>query len=90
MPNESISGAEVRQRRALRDQPFKGVRQCVRRRRLARRDGPALGLGVDRRGDLDFDLAIGYFPEIALLLAGRRCPRKRPCGKWLKTAGFWD
>jgi hypothetical protein len=33
---------------------------------------PAFRFDVERRDDFDFDLDIGLFPQIALLLAGQR------------------
>ena len=63
MPNEGVGGGEVGQGSGmLRRQAFQSDRDTVRARRTDPRGACAgFGLGAERRGDLDFDLAIGCF-----------------------------
>ncbi len=88
VPHEGISGAKIGQCRALRCQPLERGGDALEHVALAGGTRGAFGFGVDRRVDRDFDLAIWVFPQIALLLAGRRCPRKRPCGEMAENGGF--
>src|SRR6185312_2136672 len=70
-------GANRSRALAIRSSTSSGLTEAVVARRLV----------AGRRDDLDFDLGMRLFPEVGLLLAGWRRPRKRPRGK--RAANGW-